>query len=132
MSMCAASVVSDSIPGGMWLENYGPHPVKVTSHTERIRLMKARGLEPMIRHVGIPGTDKSPHTSNWAAVSRTQLENATAMLERIHPDSDDRDEHVREQTFQDSTIHPFNEFRSRKDVIEIQQLARQVGTGNGR
>jgi hypothetical protein len=30
----------DEIPGGMWLENYGPHPIKVYSHTERRKLMK--------------------------------------------------------------------------------------------
>lgn len=55
----------DDIPGGMWIENLGPHPVKVYSHTERLNLMRKRGLIEIVRHVGVPGSDRSPHTSSF-------------------------------------------------------------------
>lgn len=58
-------VIPDSIPGGLVLENLGPQPVKVYSHSERRMLMAKAGLREQVRHVGVPGTDKSPHTSRW-------------------------------------------------------------------
>lgn len=58
-------VESDDIPGGMWIENLGPVPVKVYSHTERLAIMRSRGLNEYVRHMGVPGSDKSPHTTNW-------------------------------------------------------------------
>lgn len=36
----AIAMRHDEIPGGMWLENYGPEPVKVYSHSERRALMR--------------------------------------------------------------------------------------------
>lgn len=36
----ATAIARDEIPGGMWVENYGPDPVKVYSHSERRRLLK--------------------------------------------------------------------------------------------
>lgn len=64
-------------------ENLGPTPVHIRSKSERRRLMKENGLEEMVRHTGIPGTDKSPHTSRWDAASPEQLAGAIAMLERV-------------------------------------------------
>jgi len=38
------SVRADGIPGGMWIENIGPKPVKVESSTEWRRAMKKAGV----------------------------------------------------------------------------------------
>jgi hypothetical protein len=35
------------------------------SRSEHKAAMKARGLRLMETHVGLPGTDKSPHTQKW-------------------------------------------------------------------
>ena len=79
----APRVRGDEIPGGLTLENLGHEPVTVYSHAERRRLMKERGLEEFVRHVPIPGTDKSPHTTSWAAVAPSTLADAKALLERV-------------------------------------------------
>lgn len=55
----------DDIPGGVVLENLGPLPVKVYSHSERLAIMKKRKLVEMVRHMGEPGTDKSKHTISF-------------------------------------------------------------------
>lgn len=59
---------SDDIPGGMKLENLGHEEVTVYSKSELRRELNARGLVEMVRHVPVPGTDKSPHTTSWTAV----------------------------------------------------------------
>lgn len=51
---------SDTIVGGMWLENYGPKPIFVESHTERERVMKERGLSLKEKFCPLPGTDIDP------------------------------------------------------------------------
>lgn len=56
---------ADDIPGGMVLENMGPEPVTVYSHSERRRLLHERGLQEFVRHVPLRGSDKSPHTTRW-------------------------------------------------------------------
>lgn len=78
-----ADVRDDTYLGGLTLENLGPHPVTVHSRSELKRELKARGLVEMVRHVPIPGTDRSPHTTSWAAVSPYQMEQARLMLERV-------------------------------------------------
>lgn len=64
-SEVAFGVKGDEYPGGIWIENLGPKPVKVYSETERRMIMKKRGLVEFVRHTGVPGSDKSPHTTNW-------------------------------------------------------------------
>lgn len=54
----------DDIPGGMWVENLGPTPVKVYSHSERLNLAKQRGLQEFVRHTPTPGSSRSKWTSN--------------------------------------------------------------------
>lgn len=53
-------ITRDEIPGGMVLENYGPEPITVHSHGERLRIMKERGLDPKEKFSPFPGTDKDP------------------------------------------------------------------------
>jgi hypothetical protein len=59
------SIIRDEIPGGLTITNMGHEPVTVYSWSERNRIMKARGLREQVRHMPLPGTDKSPHTSRW-------------------------------------------------------------------
>lgn len=64
----ATGIARDEIPGGMWLENYGPHPIKVYSHGERKRIMRTVQFDkttgkPYIltekeSFAPMPGTDK--------------------------------------------------------------------------
>ena len=95
----AKRAASDDIPGGMWLENYGPSPIKVYSHTERKKLLKVGAdgkvrrdkttgepyqLAEMVRHVPVPGTNKSPHTVDWqkGSIDAVTLENARVLVSR--------------------------------------------------
>lgn len=59
------TMIKDEIPGGIWLENLGPEPVKVHSHSERKAIMRANGLQEAVRHVGLQGSDKNPNTTRW-------------------------------------------------------------------
>ena len=61
----STTIIPDDIPGGMTIENMGPTPVTVYSKSEWRREMKARGLVNQVRHVGVNGGDKSPHTTRW-------------------------------------------------------------------
>lgn len=72
----------DAFIGGLTLENLGPTPVTVYSRSELRRELRARGLEECIRHVPVPGSDKSPHTTNWSAPSAYALEQAKVLAER--------------------------------------------------
>ena len=58
-------VFQDSIPGGLWIENMGPTPIKVYSKSEKKFEMEKRGLSEAVRHVGTQDGDRSPHTSRW-------------------------------------------------------------------
>jgi len=55
----------DRFIGGLTVENLGHEPVTVHSRSELKREMAARGLKPLVRHVGAPGSDKSKHTTRW-------------------------------------------------------------------
>ena len=59
------AVIQDSIPGGMVIENMGHEPITFYSKSDYRREMKARGLVNKVEHVGVPGSDKSPHTTRW-------------------------------------------------------------------
>lgn len=75
----ASGAQSDDIPGGRTYENLGPDPVTVYSKSELRRELKARGLVEMVRHVPVPGTDTSPHTTSWTGVN---LEAGRILAER--------------------------------------------------
>src|SRR5262245_19016640 len=59
-------------------------PVRYTSKAEIAAEAKRRGLTPYVRHVPFSkGSDKSPHTTNWAAgIDAYTLENARILLSR--------------------------------------------------
>ena len=59
------AVIDDSIPGGMVVENMSATPMTFHSKSDWRREMKARGLTHKVEHVGVPGTDRSPHTKRW-------------------------------------------------------------------
>lgn len=79
----SSSVVDDAWPGGKTFENLGDTPVTLYSKSELRRELRARGLEEFVRHVPVPGSDKSPHTTNWDVPSQRTLDNARALLERV-------------------------------------------------
>ncbi len=104
----AKRAAEDSIPGGMWLENYSAHPVKVYSHTERKRLLKVDvdgkvrrdkttgqpyELMESVRHVNVPGSGRSPHTVDWSAgsIDAVTLENARVLVSRSASQDADRE-----------------------------------------
>lgn len=74
----------DDIPGGLVVENYGPHPIRFDSHSERRAYMKAHGLREKERFSPMPGTDKDPQgIPNPAGyVDAYTLENARILLSR--------------------------------------------------
>ena len=59
------SVQADEIPGGFVQEHFGPTPEVFYSKSAMARRAKELGLEPIVRHVGTAGGDKSPHTTRW-------------------------------------------------------------------
>lgn len=70
---------ADDIPGGETLENVGHTPQTFYSKSEKRRYLKAHGLQEFIRHIPVPGTDRSPHTTSWTGVN---LEAGKALAER--------------------------------------------------
>lgn len=66
------------------IENNGtPHAIRFRSKSAMRDHMTAHGLSPMVRHLGAPGSDKSPHTSNWGrAIDSVTLANARALVAR--------------------------------------------------
>jgi hypothetical protein len=61
------AAIADDIPGGLVLHNLGPTPVRVYSHTERRRIMRAQGLRECVR-------------DGWNAVCETTLANARDLV----------------------------------------------------
>ena len=70
-------------PGGKTFENLGDTPQMFYSPAEKARYLRQHGIEEYVRHQPVPGSDKSPHTVSWAAISQHQLDGARAMLERV-------------------------------------------------
>lgn len=65
------------------IENNGTkHAIRFRSKSAMRDHMAAHGLTPMVRHVPEPGSDKSPHTTNWAGMDPQTLANATELVSR--------------------------------------------------
>lgn len=60
------NVRDDSIPGGLTIENLAPTPQTFYSHSEKKLYLKMHGIREKVQHVGLQGSDKSPHTVRWA------------------------------------------------------------------
>lgn len=58
-----ASVVGDEID--ITVEHFGPTPERFRSRERMKQRMKSLNLEPFVRHVGSPGSDKSKHTQRF-------------------------------------------------------------------
>lgn len=56
----ATAIFRDEIPGGIVVENYGRHPMRFDSHSERRAYLKKAGLQERERFAPLPGTDKDP------------------------------------------------------------------------
>jgi len=65
-------------------ENGFTHPTRFTSKNALAKALDAKGLEMRVRHVPIPGTDKSPHTTDWSkgSMDAQTLENARVLTMR--------------------------------------------------
>ena len=70
-------------PGGRTFENLADTPMTFYSPREQQQYMKAHRIEEFVRHVPVPGSDKSPHTVKWASMSAETLAGAKEMLERV-------------------------------------------------
>lgn len=69
------AVHGDDIPGGLWVENGFPHPIKVYSHSEHRAKLAANGYEHRVKNAG--PDDK--HVMRWDTVD---LEGAAALVTR--------------------------------------------------
>jgi hypothetical protein len=78
----SAAMRQDSWEGGKTFENLGPEPVTLYSRTELKAELEKRGLQEAVRHVPVPGSDRSPHTTRWDVPCQKTLENARILLER--------------------------------------------------
>lgn len=56
----SGAIISDEIPGGVTVENYGPHPITFYSHSERRAYMRQHGLAERETFAPLPGTDRDP------------------------------------------------------------------------
>jgi hypothetical protein len=61
-----AAMIDDTISGGArYFENLGEQPVFISSKSQLRDELRARGLRENVKHVGVPGTDKSRETQRW-------------------------------------------------------------------
>jgi hypothetical protein len=71
-------------PGGRTFENLADHPVTFYSPAEQQQYMREHRIEPYVRHIPVPGSDKSPHTTSWASgFSQEYLDGVAQMLARV-------------------------------------------------
>lgn len=59
------NIIRDEIPGGMTIHNMTATPETFYSKSEHRRRVKELGLTIRDTHVGLQGSDKSPHTTRW-------------------------------------------------------------------
>lgn len=53
-------IIGDEIPGGIVVENYGPHPIRFDSYSAMETYRKANGLQLKEKFCPMPGTDIDP------------------------------------------------------------------------
>lgn len=77
-----SNVIGDEID--IVQENGFHEPRRFTSKAEYKRALDEAGLEQRVRHVPVPGTDKSPYTTDWSkgSMDPQTMANAKALVER--------------------------------------------------
>jgi len=77
-------IIGDEIPGGIVVENYGPHPIRFDSYSAMARYREAHGLQLLDKFCPAPGTDKDPQgIPNPAGyMDKQTLENARVLVSR--------------------------------------------------
>ncbi len=83
-TLYSMNITTDEIPGGVTVENYGPHPITFYSHSERRRYMKEHGLQEREKFSPLPGTDIDPQgiPNPKGYMDPQTLENARILIER--------------------------------------------------
>lgn len=78
----ASVVIGDEID--QVIENNGtPEPIRFRSRAALRKHLDAHNLSPAVRHVPVPGSDKSPHTTDWSrGIDAVTLENVRVLLSR--------------------------------------------------
>lgn len=79
------NIIRDEIPGGMTIHNMTSQPETFYTKSEHRRRVKELGLVIRDTHVGLQGSDKSPHSSRWGGIDPQTMENARVLLERVCP-----------------------------------------------
>lgn len=69
-------------PGGKTFENLANEPVTFYSKSEYQKYLRTHHIEECVRHVPVPGSDKSPHTTSWATMDPYTLDAAKALVTR--------------------------------------------------
>lgn len=80
----ANNIERDEIPGGIVLENYGKHPIRFDSHSERRRYMANHDLHEKEKFSPFPGTDRDPMgiPNPKGYVDPVTLENGRILIDR--------------------------------------------------
>lgn len=78
------AIVTDDVPGGFWQTNGFREPRKFYSKSARDQALAANGFEIRVRHVPVPGTDKSPYTTDHSkgCMDAGTLESARILVSR--------------------------------------------------
>lgn len=90
------------------VENYGPHPIRFDSHTERRKYMAEHGLREKEQWAPMPGTDKDPQgiPNPKGFIDAKTMDNARVLLSRgRRPTIEDFDDLSEPYS---SAIEPFN------------------------
>lgn len=108
-------IIGDEIPGGIIVENYGPHPMRFDSHSAMQKYRDIHGLRLLDKFCPMPGTDIDPQgIPNPAGyMDKQTLANATELIcrngARQEPEWDPREAGV--------LIGEFNVVGTERDAI---------------
>lgn len=69
-------------PGGKTFENLADEPKTFYSKNEYQKYLREHRIEECVRHVPVPGSDKSPHTTSWVTMDPYTLESAKVLVTR--------------------------------------------------
>ena len=75
-----SNVIGDAID--LWSRNGEKHPVHFRSKIEHKRWLKEKGYAVKDEHIGLQGSDKSPHSTKWQGGGKEWLANAEELAKR--------------------------------------------------